>query len=359
MRPLLLILLALLFATPAFADDVGTAAQGVARVIALTENDDGQMASLGTAFAVSSNRVVTNAHVVIQAAQNPEGSRILVVPSAGKEPVLARIVAIDQSKDLALLEISGAAMKPMTIYAGPLGVSARVISLGYPGNVDRAVLSSELDYLTPRPPLRSSGETSGFSTVNGMNVLVHEAPISRGNSGGPVVDACGRVLGVNSAITDGDGNDSTFAFAISSTEVTAFLSRSRQSAKVERNACRTSDQRAADAKAKADSDSAAQLDSEAAEAARNRALTQERLNIGVREKRDNLLAGSFGLGLLGMLAINAAMWIATNGRRQWALGVGLAGGLLFAIAIALFSTRPSEMALHSSPEPVGAENSSP
>lgn len=331
------------------ADDVASASQSVARVLALTEHEDGRSVSLGTAFAIAPNRVITNAHVVLDAANAPDGSRILVVPSVGKEAVPARIVAIDQGKDLALLEFSGATMKPMTLYMGSMSAGARVFSLGYPGNVDRATMTSEMDYLVPRPPLRSSGDTSGFSTLNGLNVLVHEAPISRGNSGGPVVDPCGRVLGVNSAITDGDGNNSTFAFAIASTELAGFLSRAQQSVKIERGTCRTSEQRAADAKAKNENAAAAQAETEAELAARNRAMAHERLNIRTREKRDSLLAASFALALLAMVALNGALWIASRGHRQWAFASAIAGGFLIAIAIIVYTSRPSEMTLYAEP----------
>src|SRR3546814_9822049 len=59
-------------------------------------------------------------------------------------------------------------------------------------------------------------------------MLVPTAKISRGNSGGPLVDQCGRIVGINSAITRADDGDSPFAFAISVSEIARFLADARQ-----------------------------------------------------------------------------------------------------------------------------------
>src|SRR3546814_17470012 len=79
-----------------------------------------------------------------------------------------------------------------------------VVALGYPGNVDLATARSANDYITPRTPTRSEGNMSNLQSVDGVAMLINTAKISRGNSGGPLVDQCGRIVGINTAITRAD-----------------------------------------------------------------------------------------------------------------------------------------------------------
>src|SRR3546814_1032389 len=65
-------------------------------------------------------------------------------------------------------------------------------------------------------------------SVDGVAMLIHTAKISRGNSGGPLVDQCGRIVGINTAITRADDGDSPFAFAISGRELMRFLADAGQ-----------------------------------------------------------------------------------------------------------------------------------
>src|SRR3546814_15314975 len=100
------------------------------------------------------------------------------------------------------------------VCSSDLSDGAQVVALGYPGNVDLATAQSALDYITPLSPVRSQGVFSGARSLAGVRVLLHTAGIARGNSGGPLLDPCGRVIGVNSAITRGQDGDSSFAFEI-------------------------------------------------------------------------------------------------------------------------------------------------
>ena len=97
-----------------------------------------------------------------------------------------------------MLEIEQGTLTPIPLYTGPLDDGAPVAALGYPGNVDLATARSAQDYITPLPPTRSIGIFSNVRTINGITTLLHTANIARGHSGGPLLDQCGRVLGVNS-----------------------------------------------------------------------------------------------------------------------------------------------------------------
>ena len=119
-------------------------------------------------------------------------------------------------------------LPPLTLYSGGVQDGESLIALGYPGNVDLATARSAADFITPQSPVRSQGGYAGLRMLQGTSVLLHTASIARGNSGGPLLDRCGRVLGVNSAITRADEGDSTFAFAIAGTELAAFLREANQ-----------------------------------------------------------------------------------------------------------------------------------
>src|SRR3954465_10252269 len=228
-RLLLMLLTALAFASPARADDIAVAGRSVVRVVVIQFNEDQEVSDFGhgSGFAVAPNRVVTNAHVVAMA-QEGKAVTIGVIPSQGAQATRARIVAIDPARDLALLEIERGSLIPISLYTGPLDDGTPVAALGYPGNVDLATARSASDYITPLPPTRSIGIFSNIRTINGITTLLHTANIARGHSGGPLLDQCGRVLGVNSLITRNQEGDSTFAFAVANSELVAFLQQAHQ-----------------------------------------------------------------------------------------------------------------------------------
>ena len=151
-----------------------------------------------------------------------------VVPSQGAQASRARIVAIDPARDLALLEVEDSQLPPIPLYVGPLDDGAPIAALGYPGNVDLATARSADDYIQPLPPTRSVGIFSNVRPINGITTLLHTANIARGHSGGPLLDQCGRVLGVNTLITRNQDGDAPFAFAVANRELTAFLGQARQ-----------------------------------------------------------------------------------------------------------------------------------
>ncbi|WP_307100391.1 S1C family serine protease [Sphingomonas sp. SORGH_AS_0950] len=226
--PLMLAVLGLM-PVAAGADDIAATARGVVRVVTIAMVDD-QVAGFGhgSGFAVAPNRIVTNAHVVELAERYPDNVVIGVVPSEGSKSYQGRVIAYDAHRDLALIEVSEAKLPTVALFTGPVTEGDQVIALGYPGNVDLATAQSAADYIRPLSPVRSQGVASGRRALTGIEVLLHTASIARGNSGGPLLDPCGRVIGVNSALTRADDGDSTFGFAIADTELMAFLRAAKQ-----------------------------------------------------------------------------------------------------------------------------------
>jgi V8-like Glu-specific endopeptidase len=345
MRRLLLALLALVaIAAPARADDISAAGRGVVRVVTVAVAEDEVVGfGHGSGFAISPTRIVTNAHVVELAARYPGNVVIGVVPSEGDQSVQGRLVAVDPERDLALIEVSGVRLAPLALYAGPPNEGEAMVALGYPGNVDLATARSAADFITPQSPVRSQGVFSGRRALAGTQMLLHTASIARGNSGGPLLDRCGRVLGVNSALTRGDEGDASFALAIADAELLAFLREAGQSVTTVGTPCMTMEERlaadrAADENARSASDAAARAAAEKAEAERAAAVEQGRAANEVA--RENFMAGAAVLLVLGGLALGGAGLLGSRGDRRWRWAAA-GGGVLMTAAIVTFVLRPT------------------
>jgi len=344
MRLLTLILALIAMATPARADDISAAGRGVVRIVTIAVADDEVVGfGHGSGFAVSPTRIVTNAHVVELAARYPGNVVIGVVPSQGAKSVQGRLIAVDPDRDLALVEVSGIRLEPLAFYGGPASEGEATIALGYPGNVDLATARSSADFITPTSPVRSQGVFSGRRSLMGTDMLLHTANIARGNSGGPLLDRCGRVLGVNSALTRGDDGDSSFAFAIADSAVMAFLREANQTVTSVGTPCITMEERlaadrAADESARSATDAASRESALRDRQAREAAIVEARAANEVT--RENFMAGAAVALVFGALALGAAGLLASREDRRWRWAAG-GGGALMLGAIVLFLVRPS------------------
>lgn len=339
---LLLALVGLLaFATPASAqDDVAAASRGVVRVV-VVQVEDGEIIDFGhgSGFAVAPNRIVTNAHVVDLAVQDPDNVVIGVVPSEGSQSYGARIVAVDRARDLALIEMQQGSVPPVALFTGAIGPGAGVAALGYPGNVDLATAQSMQDYIRPLPPTRSSGNYSDLRRGDIGPIIVHTAAIARGHSGGPLVDLCGRVVGVNRMITRNDMGDSSFAFAIPVASLTAFLRQARQPFRSVDVACVSA---ADQARSEAEREEAARRAREADEATRLRDADarHERAVAELQQARENRAGLAIGLLVLAIAGLGAGGILLFKDQHRPALIAGGVGVALLLGAAIVFFTRP-------------------
>ncbi len=328
---MLMAFLALQPLAPAQAEpaDIDAAARGVVRIVIFEKNgDDLYPLSHGTGFAVSPQRIVTNAHVVRDAMFGGEfeGDRVIgIVPPDGDAPAFASIVSIDQGTDLALLAIEGKLrLPPLTLAGGsPGGSGDSVTSVGYPMNVDRAQGLSIADIVRSQPPVKSRGFISGERPSRQFDTILHTAPIARGNSGGPLLDNCGRVLGVNSFGAESDGTDAEFYFAVSNKELMPFLRAHKVSARINDMPCRSLaelDEAERERRDAAAETARQQMQARSEAANERRARLQLEAELTVQEERENriaasllLLLGAIGLGVLGyMLAQRREKQLATG-----------------------------------------------
>ncbi|WP_306089306.1 S1 family peptidase [Qipengyuania flava] len=333
---------------PALAEpaDIDAAARGVVRVVIIGDNN-GELfpISHGTGFAVSGDTVVTNAHVVRDALRD-EGMQIGIVPNGGGEAVYGRIVAVLARNDLALLRITGSLrLPPLALAGGAPPDSGEVTSVGYPMNVDRAQGLDLSDIFRSQPPVKSRGYVSGARPSRQFDTILHTAPIARGNSGGPLLDPCGRVVGVNSFGADNDGGDAEFFFAVSNRELVPFLRANDVEPRIIAAECRSmADLDEAERDRMEREQSAARADlaerAEARRIKRERALLEAEQGVFV-EREDRvflavvLLLVAFGLGQWAL-----ALWQADPRDEKRARIVGGASAALVLAAVAAYLTRP-------------------
>jgi putative serine protease PepD len=179
------------------------AASGVVRVNATSNSTSSSgtpspfgaqgVSALGSGFVIDkTGHIVTNYHVV-------EGADEVTVSFSNRDTVKAEIVGTDPSSDLAVLRVQTAASALTPL---PLGnsdnvqVGDPVVAIGNPFGLDRTVTAgivSALQRLITAP---------NQFTID--HVIQTDAPINHGNSGGPLINARGQVIGVNTQIETGD-----------------------------------------------------------------------------------------------------------------------------------------------------------
>lgn len=326
--------------------DISAAARGVVRVVII--GTDGQRiypVSHGTGFAVTPNRIVTNAHVVREAVLD-DTLRIGIVPPEGNEGSFARIIAISPRNDLALVEITGSNLRlpPLTIAGVSEQDGAEVSAVGYPMNVDQAQGLSMADIFDSQPPVKSRGFLSGSRPSRQFDTILHTAPIARGNSGGPLLDSCGRVLGVNSFGADSSGGDAEFYFAVSNRELLPFLRSAGIDARINALPCRS----LADideterTRIEREQQIALQKLAERAEAARqkrDRARMEAELQVMTARENQMAIAGVLLLLAIGSGVIAYQARGAKGQERKFAIASGIAAVAIVA-ALAVWFTRP-------------------
>jgi S1-C subfamily serine protease len=150
--------------------------------------------------------IVTNNHVV-------EGATELAVVLSSGEQIPARVRATDPQTDLAVIEVDRTDL-PAAEFATELPkVGELAIAIGNPLGFENTVTAGIVSALH-----RSLQESSPY-----VDLIQTDAPISPGNSGGALVDADGRVIGINSAGIPTGNNANSLGFAIPSTTVRAIV----------------------------------------------------------------------------------------------------------------------------------------
>lgn len=195
-----------------FADAIGNAAASVVSINALRLNvesiematDDrldlrlGESSSLGSGVIIDPRGfILTNLHVVDTLGDFFDTE--VTLQDGRKIP--AAVIAWDKGQDLAILHINMDNLTPVTIGDDhELQVGDVVFAIGYPRNIGQSV---------------SQGIVSALSeNADGqLSIIQTDAAINPGNSGGALIDAEGKLIGINSSIFSASGNFEGIGFA--------------------------------------------------------------------------------------------------------------------------------------------------
>ncbi len=166
-----------------------------------TEEQQGE--STGTGFVVSDEGfIVTNAHVV-------QGAKTATVQFGEDKAIPAEIKGVDVNSDLAVLKVDPKKHDLTVLGLGStkgLRVGDPVVAIGNPFGLDRTLTTGVVSALARR--------IKGLNGFSIENVVQTDAAINKGNSGGPLIDAQGHVIGVNSQIQTESGGNVGIGFAV-------------------------------------------------------------------------------------------------------------------------------------------------
>ena len=156
--------------------------------------------SMGTGFIISSDGyVLTNHHVV-------EGADEVKIKLSDRRELTAKVVGSDQQSDVALLKVAATGLPALRIGdSKTLKPGQWVVAIGSPFGLDHSVTAGIVSAV---------GRSNPYANQRYVPFIQTDVAINRGNSGGPLLDTRGQVVGINSQIFSNSGGYMGVSFAI-------------------------------------------------------------------------------------------------------------------------------------------------
>lgn len=175
----------------------------------------------GTGFVIAPNKVMSNAHVVA-------GSDSVTVEADGKK-YDATVVSYDPNADISILDVPNLPQQPLVFADEPAKSGTDAVVLGYPGGGDFVATPARV-----REIIELSGPDIYKTTTVNREVYTIRGLVRQGNSGGPMINRAGKVIGVvfGAAVDDNDTG-----FVMTTNEVSRQLAKIGNTAKVPTGVC--------------------------------------------------------------------------------------------------------------------------
>ena len=162
----------------------------------VTYDKSGNELALGTGFVVSSDgKIVTNYHVI-------EGAYSAEISIDGKKYTIVSVLAYDANIDLAVLKVNATGLTAATICKNQVNVGTTVYAIGSSRGMTNTYSQGIVTYAN--------------RVVDGVSHIQHDASITHGNSGGPLINVYGEVIGIN---TWGISDSQNLNFAVFTAEL--------------------------------------------------------------------------------------------------------------------------------------------
>ncbi len=176
----------------------------------------------GTGFVIAPNRVMSNAHVVA-------GSDSVTVEAEDGNEYDATVVSYDPNADISILDVPNLPIQPLQFAEEPAKSGTDAVVLGFPGGGDFVATPARV-----REIIELSGPDIYKTTTVNREVYTIRGLVRQGNSGGPMINRAGQVIGVvfGAAVDDNDTG-----FVMTTDEVSRQLAKVGNTSEVPTGAC--------------------------------------------------------------------------------------------------------------------------
>lgn len=219
-------------ATPSEArDSVVLIAAGFSKYVDTDGTVYSDILGKGSGFAIGEpgkpiSHIVTNAHVVTDAYGNKADSVTVYFSAAANKYMTAQIYVLDTKRDLCVLRLPEATTERRAMVlcrSNDIDIDDEYAALGYP-----AVAEANNDFIAYDQNdivITKGGIAKQTMNSDGVNVYMIDIAISQGNSGGPLVNSKGEVVGINTYSISNSFTDASAYYAVTVDELVRIIDR--------------------------------------------------------------------------------------------------------------------------------------